>query len=465
MVEQKEATNCDVQEEQELPKAVEGAYKNLGTLVNIQEPGITETLSLYPPSEFNYFYPSFGNDFSPEDKKMLDICGSTYTCITGILRQADEDERERLLFLHGDNLKIATDKLKLTLRRLMEQGICFREMKVSRFDNLALGVWTSCNATEFAYSQIQRICGKDLVEKEFSRGDLFITNETWYKAIETVVLEHNPDAILDDGLASYARICKQHKEELQMFGVYFTICSGDFTGRKIAEKKLEEAASTPLPVSKKSTDKERKKVKQLSELKKQCDNFKRTNANYREKNKELNEQLNEVKRQHRKELLAIEHENADALKVAKQEAEFYKKQVELMQATIDSLVKPETEELSEEETAEPVLSRSSENIDKSLPELPDKRVLFLGGHPTLIAKLQKLHPDWTYVTDDKRNSASITSNFQVAFVYGSYLSHSLWYSFSAVCKEVPTVYLSQSKNITHLENEMRQAYQVKQTAA
>lgn len=402
--------------------------------------------------------------FEEESELAMAAIGSTYTYINGMLKYVkSEEEKTHLLEVYGKDLELSTAKLKLTLKRLMDQQICFHEFSIGNFDNPALGVWTACNASELAFSQVQKLTKKKGMENEYERGTVYVTNETWYRAIETIVLEYNHNAIIDEDQVSYVVICKQHKAELQTLGVIYSICVGDYKGWRSIKEGFENYQPESASESGKSAEKDQKKSKQLHELKKQCENFKRSNANYREKNKELREQLDKLKNQHRKELLAVEHENADALKAARQEAEFYKKQSELMQATIDSLIKPE-ENLAAEDSQEISSAKANERIDKTLPELPDKRVLFLGGHPSMIAKMQKLHNDWTYVTDEKKNYGSITSNFQIAFVYGSYLSHSLWYSFSAACKDVPTVFLSQSKNITHLENEMRQAYQVKQSA-
>ena len=60
--------------------------------------------------------------------------------------------------------------------------------------------------------------------------------------------------------------------------------------------------------------------------------------------------------------------------------------------------------------------------------LPQKGVLFLGGHQNMTKKLRQQFPKWTYITDDQFNRKA-SLNQTVVFYWTGHSSHNpLWQS-------------------------------------
>ena len=91
-------------------------------------------------------------------------------------------------------------------------------------------------------------------------------------------------------------------------------------------------------------------------------------------------------------------------------------------------------------------------------ELPQKGVLFLGGHQNMTKKLRQQFPKWTYVTDDqiKRHSSM---NYTVVFYWTKHSSHKMMeYVYSKLPDNAKILYVT-STNVPLLISEMRNTYQ------
>lgn len=91
-------------------------------------------------------------------------------------------------------------------------------------------------------------------------------------------------------------------------------------------------------------------------------------------------------------------------------------------------------------------------------ELPQKGVLFLGGHPNMTKKLRQQFPKWTYVTDDQlKRCASI--NQTVVFYWTKHSSHKMMrYVYSKLPDNASIIYVT-ATNLPLLIAEMRHTYQ------
>jgi hypothetical protein len=91
-------------------------------------------------------------------------------------------------------------------------------------------------------------------------------------------------------------------------------------------------------------------------------------------------------------------------------------------------------------------------------ELPQKGVLFLGGHQNMTKKLRQQFPKWTYITDDQiRRCTSI--NQTLVFYWTKHSSHKMMqYVYSKLPDNACVIYVT-ATNLSLLIAEMQQTYQ------
>lgn len=90
-------------------------------------------------------------------------------------------------------------------------------------------------------------------------------------------------------------------------------------------------------------------------------------------------------------------------------------------------------------------------------EIPKKGVMFLGGHPNLLKKLQQVYPKWDFISDEQlRRKASFKQD--IIFYWTGHGSHQLMeYVFTRVSDKAKVMYVT-ATNLTLLLNEMNRAY-------
>ena len=93
----------------------------------------------------------------------------------------------------------------------------------------------------------------------------------------------------------------------------------------------------------------------------------------------------------------------------------------------------------------------------ALTLLPEKGVLFLGGHENMVKKLRQEFPKWTYISSDKlRRCSSI--NHKIIFYWTNHSSHSIMeYVYSKKSDDAVVLYVT-ATNIPMLIAEMRTRY-------
>ena len=91
-------------------------------------------------------------------------------------------------------------------------------------------------------------------------------------------------------------------------------------------------------------------------------------------------------------------------------------------------------------------------------ELPQKGVLFLGGHQNMTKKLKQQYPKWTYITDDQINRHTC-SNPKIVFYWTGHSSHKMMrYVYSRLPETTNIVYVT-ATNLPLLVAEMKNIYQ------
>ena len=103
------------------------------------------------------------------------------------------------------------------------------------------------------------------------------------------------------------------------------------------------------------------------------------------------------------------------------------------------------------------MKNNYKSICRENTEIPKKGVMFLGGHPNLIKKLQQVYPKWDFISDDQlRRKASFKQD--VIFYWTGHGSHQLMeYVFTRASENAKILYVT-ATNLSLLLNEMNSAY-------
>ena len=103
------------------------------------------------------------------------------------------------------------------------------------------------------------------------------------------------------------------------------------------------------------------------------------------------------------------------------------------------------------------MKNSCKNICRKNTEIPKKGVMFLGGHPNLIKKLQQVYPKWDFISDEQlRRKASFKQD--IIFYWTGHGSHQLMeYVFNRASENAKVLYVT-ATNLSLLLNEMNSVY-------
>ena len=103
------------------------------------------------------------------------------------------------------------------------------------------------------------------------------------------------------------------------------------------------------------------------------------------------------------------------------------------------------------------MKNNCKNICQENTEIPKKGVMFLGGHPNLVKKLQQVYPKWDFISDEQlRRKASFKQN--IIFYWTGHGSHTLMeYVFTRASDSAKVMYVT-ATNISLLMEQMNSAY-------
>lgn len=97
-------------------------------------------------------------------------------------------------------------------------------------------------------------------------------------------------------------------------------------------------------------------------------------------------------------------------------------------------------------------------MSKEKTSLPEKGVLFLGGHQNMTKKLRKCFPKWSFVTDDQFKRVPVI-NHTMVFYWTGHSSHKLMRNiYSKLPDDASIIYVT-ATNLPRLITEMESAYQ------
>lgn len=374
---------------------------------------------------------------TPEQTETMAAFGQMYGC-QGLVKP-------------GKACNEAAKKLETTLKRLKENGIYKKSINAilsNSTTDICVWLWLRAMLNDI---------NKQLSVDVWPDPAAPIRDEFWTCAIETIVVEHATEALTDDSIKNYTLIVKQHTTEL-----YILVTLMAYADAVKKDRELQNSDSVQ--------SKERKRLE--NELRLAEEHNKSLQAQ-NEKLKKENSDLSAIRQSYdtklRKTQLSIEHEYSQKEKEYEEIISFYQRQNEILRGVIkegfgsDSLLlndDNEDENIWEDELDSTDDESDLDSIISNEKTLPETGILFLGGHETLVNKIKKLHPGWTFVCDGNKRTIYDMSGYKAAFVCAKYLSHKLYYRFtSKLTDDIPVLYVS-ATNIEKLETEMSESYRI-----
>lgn len=102
---------------------------------------------------------------------------------------------------------------------------------------------------------------------------------------------------------------------------------------------------------------------------------------------------------------------------------------------------------------------ASENNVDILPDLPERNIVFAGGHPNMLKKLMQDHKEWTFIDGKDVNFPEFRTPDAV-FFWDKHISHPTFYRVRKFTPaSVPQLYMK-ATNLDMLETEMRKAWSI-----
>ena len=183
-------------------------------------------------------------------------------------------------------------------------------------------------------------------------------------------------------------------------------------------------------------------------------------------------ELEEERSKHQDAKSAIDQKTKESERRAQETHHMHSQEREVYRRAIDTLehenkaLKEELQQLREGLNAEDSAILTVPQADRDglgelldSVQLPEKGVLFLGGHPKLLRKLRLLHPNWDYISvNDEKPVFRDNKTYNVCFYWYKYTSHSLEEFIKKYLKNDNDFIYLNSLNPELLEKEMKHGY-------
>lgn len=279
----------------------------------------------------------------------------------------------------------------------------------------------------------------------FGFRDQYMEDEDWLEAIETAIILHYPEELLDPEIKSYAIHIPELLPEIRLFAVLIHTARG-----------YERLSNECLINEDKAKDYDAL-YESYMEL---MDCHEALLGKY-EQLKRNTEQGDELAK-YRAEAERQNHLDSKRIFALERKVEQLTREKEhIAQLWMDEIAAIEAQRRLEKEGPQPdtVEELNAAMDDEALygdVELPKKNVMFLGGWPQLLVPLKKKHPDWLFVNKHEWHPG--TERIDVVFFFYECISHKLvWRIYSKLRPDVKTVFVRQ-RNEALMELEMKKGY-------
>ena len=277
-----------------------------------------------------------------------------------------------------------------------------------------------------------------------NKKEEIITDNTWKYAIGLTLFEINPDILKLNQTNFYSFIRNDllhlYKNVLTTHYIFYLRESYN-TARETLEKKTKKAEKQQKKEEKASISTLNKTISKL-EQEKTC----------------LSSQLQSAKK-------ATEEEKKKNATIAREIAHDYQSRIKELETYIQELelkledLSPNGENPNDNEYDKTscIDDKNIETLVKDV-NLPSNNVLVLGGHIITVNKLRERYPNWTFIHPGSARTGMKKTNYEIAFVFTDYISHSLYRKATMMIgEETPRVYIHLT-NVAAIETEMKYGY-------
>lgn len=335
-----------------------------------------------------------------------------------------------------------TDRLSHTLKRIKDKGYyandATRLVKISG----KLGVSVQNMLDSLMYSV-------ESVADAISWEDVDLPETAWRLAIDSVMSIYHPEAHADP-FTMYAPFIDAEIDKILTWVLFLSYIRTQDTELTYSLCRMEDQ----VPPNEADCEKDKDEGDALSAT--LLANAKALEAS-KQRIAELERALTHEKRTHQKEIMKLEHQLADIQKTTQKKILSLREQNTQLMEFILHMDTPKTQDAEEEDEGTPLPPQAPEKKEYALP-LPESRVLFLGGHPNLLKKVEARHPNWQFMNDGNYRSRPASNTADVIFFWTAHSSHSLpQKAFSDLGNIPPIVYVT-ATNIDRLEQEMLAGY-------
>lgn len=349
--------------------------------------------------------------------------------------------------LHDSDRAARTKRLSHTLKRIKDKG--YYTNNATRLT--AISGRLSATTPNIFDSLRQSI---DFFADAIDWEDVEISDTVWHLAIDSVMSIYHPE-IHADPFAMYAPLIDSEIDKILTWALFLAyIRAQDF---ELACLLCEIEDDSPFDEADYEEDEEDEEEDEegvsISAL---LENTQALEA-ARQRIAELEHALAREKRARQKEVMKLEHRLDAIQKESQGKILSLKEQNTQLMEFILHMDTPKTQDAEEEDEGTPPPPQGPEKKEYALP-LPESRVLFLGGHPNLLKKVEAKHPDWQFLNDDNFRSRPVGSSVDVIFFWSAHSSHSLRNKVFPDLTNLPPVVYVAATNIDRLEQEMLAGY-------
>lgn len=269
------------------------------------------------------------------------------------------------------------------------------------------------------------LSGGSNARTSFSKSTI-ITKAMWMDAIYDILCIHQADGP-ESAIYNYDVMLQRELDEgdtellgvicVQVFGILCTVC----------EKKSLEVENLKLQKKLEAAEKKVASVKNSAKVDR------------------LQQQMKDMSAKHNAQLLSLQQELTD-LAASKQNTE--EKNIQRIARLEEELAIYRSIEQQAEEVDEVITD------DVQLLELPEDSVMFVGGHPNLIAKLRAEHRSWRFVSSVSDVPEPVLCKH--VFYYSRYVSHKVQYKLQRYYNG-PIMYCD-GTSLDRLYQSMREVY-------
>lgn len=307
-----------------------------------------------------------------------------------------------------------------------------------------------------SFADLYEIAAKKDLHKPYALLELFmvhsqygivrgkiIDNKAWEAAIELTMLQWEPVAFLNKNIM-LAPYLEPHCDALflnAIFMAYFTAIQKRMNEQNDAMDLLNEAAEDIGGLGNLIAAAKFATIHSVAEKEQMQESFAAEIAN-------LQEQIAKERERAEKAEKALRAPIKRAETTAMQRALALERELAEKNAHIEALIERLWDAKRQVQT---------EEKEAELLDLPERGVIFIGGHPNMVKHLKNRFPDWRFIDGDDRNFKDLGSP-SVIFIWFEHISHPTYHRIMTFAPDACPIRYCNATNQNRLIEEMKRAW-------